>query len=322
MRNGKLAAAIGVLAFSIVPLAHAQDVPNKPGAGDGTQAFSQDFPDPFVFRVDDTYYAYGTNTTTFHGTVPPGSVTWSNVPVLRSTDGMKTWVYTGDALPTVPSTWVAGPFTPFTWAPSVLKRITPLVDLYVLYFVGRHQATGVQCVGTAFGATPYDAFTASPTPIVCPGFGGLPAASTDGGAIDASPFIDQDGTAYLLWKNDGNNSSGCGLCQTKLWIAPLSSDGTALDGPPTELIAYGGGWETPLIENPVMYYHEGLYYLFYSANGWDTPNYAEGYATCTTPTGPCAKQTTTAPWMASYGDYAGPGGVELVREEWGEVEEP
>ena len=56
-----------------------------------------------------------------------------------------------------------------------------------------------------------------------------------------------------------------------------------------------------------MIEHDGRFYLFYSANAWDSASYAMGYAVCTSVTGPCRKPRST-PWLASKGDIAGPGG--------------
>ena len=52
------------------------------------------------------------------------------------------------------------------------------------------------------------------------------------------------------------------------------------------------------------------YLLFYSANDWDTANYAVGYAVCDSITGPCTKPDTE-PWMASTSNAQGPGGQEF-----------
>ena len=37
-------------------------------------------------------------------------------------------------------------------------------------------------------------------------------------------------------------------------------------------------WEGPVVEAPFMWKHGGQYYLFYSGNGYVTPEYAVGYA--------------------------------------------
>jgi beta-xylosidase len=124
-----------------------------------------------------------------------------------------------------------------------------------------------------------------------------------GGSIDPYPFVDTDGTPYLLWKNDGNC---CGL-PVKLWAQELSEDGLALLGEPVALIERDQAWERPLIENPAMWAHEGQYYLLYSANWWESFEYAVGYAVCETVLGPCVKPQEE-PILSYTPEVMGPGG--------------
>ncbi len=37
-------------------------------------------------------------------------------------------------------------------------------------------------------------------------------------------------------------------------------------------------WEGKIVEAPFMWKHAGRYYLFYSGNGYTSPEYAVGYA--------------------------------------------
>jgi hypothetical protein len=70
-------------------------------------------------------------------------------------------------------------------------------------------------------------------------------------------------------------------------------------------------WEGTIIEAPSMAFRDGKYLLFYSANGYETPSYAVGYASCDGPLGPCTKKTLDSPWVRSRGGALGPGGEEL-----------
>jgi len=45
----------------------------------------------------------------------------------------------------------------------------------------------------------------------------------------------------------------------------------------------------PVTEGPTVLFHQGYYYLFYSANDFRNPDYAVGYATSKSPTGPWVK---------------------------------
>jgi len=59
-----------------------------------------------------------------------------------------------------------------------------------------------------------------------------------------------------------------------------------------------------------MWWEAGVWHLLYSANQWNTGEYAIGYAACASPLGPCRK-TQSVPLIASNGSMAGPGGAEV-----------
>jgi beta-xylosidase len=136
-----------------------------------------------------------------------------------------------------------------------------------------------------------------------------------GGSIDPSPFVDTDGAAYLVWKADANAVNQ----PSTLWIQRLAEDGLALTGEPTRLLGYDAAWETPLIEAPSLVYAASTYYLFYSANWWNTNRYAIGYATSPNLLGPYTKATTAGPWLASDGAVDGPGGQEWFTDGSGQL---
>ena len=251
-------------------------------APDGPPVYPGDFPDPFVLRVGSTYYAYATQT---------GDV---NVQVMQSPD-LTTWEHLGDALPTLPA-W-AGPGR--TWAPAILPRD----DAYLLYYTVREPASDRQCISVAMSEQPEGPFRdTSGGPFVF--------QLERGGSIDPSPFVDADGTAYLLWKSDDNALGR----PPSIWIQELTPDGLALTGAPTELLRHDRDWERPLIEAPAMVRDGDHYHLFYSANWWESEHYAIGYARSRSPLGPFRKITRSGPWMASGNQAAGPGGQELFTD--------
>mgnify|MGYP006290214769 CR=1 FL=1 len=250
--------------------------------------YPQDFPDPFVLRVGETYYAYATNANDV------------NVQTIRSTD-LAHWEWVGDVLPELPA-WAAA-HQSLTWAPAVLQR-----DMqFVLYYTARFKEAGRQCISRAVSIDPAGPFRDdSAAPFLC--------QLELGGSIDPSPFVDADGTPYLLWKNDGNC---CGF-SVGIWSQRLSEDGLSLVGEPSELIYYDQLWEHPLIEGPAMVKHTEQYYLFYSANWWESADYAIGYAVCETPTGPC-KKPLNEPLLAARGSVQGPGGQEFFSDPQGQL---
>jgi beta-xylosidase len=248
-----------------------------PGPSFTNPVYNRDFPDPYVIRVGDTYFAYSTN-------VYP-----SNIPAITSTD-LVNWESLGDVLPALPK-WAISNFQ-YAWAPGVIQ----IGDKFVMYYVARDQEIDKQCIGVGVSDQPAGPFTDSnEEAFICQG--------DLGGSIDAYPFQDKDGKLYLLWKNDGNC---CGL-EVALWIQELSPDGLSLVGEPIKLVERDQPWERPLIENPAMVLHDDRYYLFYSGNWWESHEYAISYAVCETVTGPCEKPLDE-PWFQFEPPVMGPGG--------------
>jgi beta-xylosidase len=241
---------------------------------------AHNFPDPGVLLVDGVYHAYGTNGRT------------GNVPLLTSTD-LVSWSEAGDVLPQL-GAWAR---TGDTWAPEAVQ-LAP--DRFVLYYTARSVATGRQCIGRAVAATPAGPFhDPHPEPLVC--------QADEGGSIDASPFVDFDGSLYLHWKNDGNAIGR----PTHLYAQRLSADGLTLVGKPTVLLTNTAAWHAHVIEAPQLHRHDGRYYLFYSAGAYDSDAYAVGYASCDGPLGPC-RDAPENPILTTGSGAAGPGHCSVV----------
>lgn len=217
----------------------------------------QDFADPAILRVGDTFYAYATNSS------------GRNVTAARSTD-LVHWELLPDAMPALPK-W-AKLTGGLTWAPEVIA----IGETYVLYFTTRDKESNKQCVGVATSDKPEGKFRAA-------GDQALVCQADEGGTIDASPFRDADGALYLYFKNDGNC---CGI-PTYLYVQKLSADGLSLEGEATRLVRNDVQWEGGVVEAPTMVLHDSRYYLFFSANNYASHEYAVGYATCDTAVGPC-----------------------------------
>jgi hypothetical protein len=259
--------------------------------------YDGDFPDPFVLPAPSgRYFAYGTQT---------GDI---NVQVMESAD-LAHWEHRGDALPRLPP-WAGWGRT---WAPAVLERDGG----YRLYYAVRYEAAGRQAISVAAGRDPGG-------PFVDRSEGPLIFQEDRGGSIDPSPFVDADGTAYLLWKSDDNAIGGTAA----LWGAPLEPDGGALAGPPVELLRHDAAWEDPLVEAPSLArigdprrsggVPRDRYVLFYSGGWWESDGYAIGYATAPAPLGPFRKETADGPWLASAAGMAGPGGAEVFIDAGGQ----
>jgi Glycosyl hydrolases family 43 len=270
------AAAAGILGFV------------SPACNDGIGAtggrapvLAFDFPDPFVMRAGDTYYAYSTNG-------GGGDIQIATSPDLRH------WSLAGNALAGLPR-WGA---PNRTWAPTVLPRLGPFGAYYVLFYtVGGHNRPS--CISRAVSMSPTGPFVDdSSGPLVCP---------AHGDAIDPSPFIDGD-SVYLTWRG----------ADAQIWSQTLAGDGLALTGEPRALIGPNQSWEHSVVEGPSMTTAGGRYYLFYSAAKWSTRDYAIGYALCDSPLGPCRKPQEV-PVFASRDAIAGPGGQELFTDAGGRL---
>jgi beta-xylosidase len=242
--------------------------------------YDGDAPDPQALRAGDTWYLVHTN------------AGGRNVPVMTSPD-LVTWTPHGDAFPTLPD-W-ADPGK--TWAPEVIA----LSDTnYVMYVTVADRASGRQCVAVATATKPGGPYTAAGTgPLLC--------QADLGGSIDAGPFRDTDGSLYLVWKNDGN---AIGV-DTWIYAQRLSADGLRLEGAAAKLLRQTEPWEGRVVEGPFLWRHNGKLYLFYAANDYGSADYAEGYAVCDTPLGPCAKAPEN-PVLVSRDNASGPGHASMV----------
>lgn len=250
------------------------------------EVYPFDFPDPFILPVGGTYYGYATNSAA------------GNIQIIRSTD-LQHWTTVGDALPHQPA-WA----TPHaTWAPSVLQR----GNAFVLYYSAVYTPTGEQCISEAVATQPEGPFVDSSTlPLMC--------QTALGGSFDPAPFVDADGSPYLIWKSQGDGGQ-----PPTLWSQPLTSDGTGLvPGPATPLLAPGQTWQGGVVEGPSMVLVGGHYLLFYSANNWASAGYAIGVASCSGPLGPC-RDLSVQPLVASESAFSGPGGPSVFADGQGHL---
>jgi beta-xylosidase len=249
---------------------------------------AHNFADPFILKVGDIYYGYATGDGT------------DNIQVERSTD-LTHWTRLPDALPNRPN-WQPSS-TGLTWAPDVAQ----VGSTFVMYYTARNAEVGKQCISTAIARDPGGPFTDNSSgPFIC---------KVDvGGSIDSSHFADSDGTQYLVWKNDGNC---CGIL-TEIWAQKLGADGRSLIGRPQSLNKKDDAWEGNLIEGPTLFLHDGVYFLFYSANDYAGPTYAVGYATADHVLGPYTDAGEN-PILTTRAPAAGPGGQAIVQGPHGQL---
>ncbi|HLI00262.1 MAG TPA: glycoside hydrolase family 43 protein [Acidimicrobiales bacterium] len=250
--------------------------------------FDLDFPDPYVLHDGPgRWLAYGTDNNGCH------------VQCLTSTN-LVDWTGPTDALPQVASWAVANRI----WSP-VADRVG---DGYVLWYSIHKRDSPRQAISVATSDRaegPYIDRTDQPLIFV----------SDDIGSIDPSPFVDTDGSRYLVWKADAKLGRGT----STLWIQRLSDDGLRLVDEKHAVLVTDAPWEGTVVEAPCLILIDGIYYLFYSGNNWATERYAVGYATASSPLGPYKKRTRSRPWVATDDVVWGPGGQEWTTDDDGSL---
>ena len=277
-----------------------------------------DFPDPALLHVGDTWYVFGTQSGIDNTNV--------HVQVAKSGD-FNTWTLLEgvDALPTLPH-WV-DTSNPAIWAPDVVKVVSTQKQMttihtlthcqsenqYVHYFSVTTNTAGdgaYHCVGTATSTSMTGPFIPNNEPFACP--------TDQGGAIDASGFVESDGTRYVVYKIDGNAKGHGGSCgntvspivSTPILIQKVHSDGITKIGSATKILT-NTVEDGPLVEAPSLIRHgSGSYILFYSSGCYVDSSYAAKYATSNSLTNEFKRGSET-PLMSS-GSYGltGPGGLD------------
>eukprot|EP00891_Asterochloris_glomerata_P006014 jgi/Astpho2/6014/Aster-03971 len=245
-----------------------------------------DFADPGCFyfpEADPSYWCYSTNS---HR---------KNIQVAYSSDLSNFTVQVTDGLPVLPSWAGRGK----TWAPEVAY----LQGQYVMYFSARNPSlvNGSSCIGVATASTPAGPFNSSSSEA-------LTCNEAMGGMIDPSPFVDTDGSVYLLYKNDGLTIIP--PFPISLWVAPLTPDGLSFEPNtrPAAILQPQYSFQGAVIEAPQLHRCGQAYCLFYSSNCYRTTSYNIGFAVARNITGPyTSSQQPLVQANTAYGDVLGPG---------------
>ena len=292
--NTRAARAALVLFVDLNNIAWSPDPPDIDQADQADQAApgslvtgGADQSDPFLTTADGRYLLL-----TSGGTGPAAM----NVPVATSTD-FTHWTDPVDALPVVPG-WVQ---RGFTWAPDLHR----FGARYVLYFTAmvRDYSPQTECIGSAVSLTPTGPFWPQPTAIIC--------QLDQGGSIDPRVFVDSDGTPWMVWKSDQN--IGGADTPTKMWSQQLAPDGLTLLGSPSLLMSPDQPWQGTIVEAPDLFQVGNGYWVVYSANWYNHPEYAIGAARCAGPAGPCA-DVSPGPLLASNLQGEGPGEASVFHD--------
>lgn len=246
--------------------------------------------DPALVRDGDKWVSLSTNesaTAAFAKPCDPADPVWAKgfAYIPYRTGGSPDQLgdcWAGDALPNGPGPWAdqSAAARVWQWAPSMAR----IGSAWWLFYTARKVGTGQQCIGVAAGdrSTGPNYFHLG-QPLVCPAGGNW--------AIDPEIFYDRQSQAwYLLWRQDP------GPCESRLFVQRFDSATGTLVGTARQLLTSAlpalGFDEIPgtpscpgglkqIIENPSMVRADsGQLWLFFSANAWDSANYATGWAVC------------------------------------------
>ncbi|MDQ3290881.1 MAG: glycoside hydrolase family 43 protein [Bacteroidota bacterium] len=111
-------------------------------------------------------------------------------PIIRSRN-LQDWEFVGFVFPeNHKPAWAANDvLVSDYWAPEMHQ----IKDKFYVYFVGRDKETRELCIGVAKSFNPEGPFLADEEPII------------SGNVIDPHVFVEDNGTAYLFWKEDNND---------------------------------------------------------------------------------------------------------------------
>lgn len=98
-------------------------------------------------------------------------------------------------------------------------------------------------------------------------------------AIDAHLFEDTDGKLYLYYVKRAE----------EIWARKMKNPTEFTADSEVFIMTNSVEWETPRNEGPFVIKRNGIYYMIYSGNDANNPNYAIGYATSDNPLGPFKK---------------------------------
>jgi beta-xylosidase len=212
--------------------------------------------DPTIFADNGKYYLYGTSS--------------SEGFLFYESADLKTWSQAADSSRRLALKRGDAFGSTGFWAPQVFKR----GNSYYMAYTANEQIAIAKATGPA---GPFRQNT--PLPL-----------SGSGKQIDPFLFFDQDGKIYLYHVKLQNGN--------RIFVAEMKPDlSDVVPGTEKECISSTQGWENtagagwPVAEGPTVLKHKNIYYLVYSANDFRNKDYAVGYATSGSPTGPWKKYT-------------------------------
>ncbi|HOL29812.1 MAG TPA: glycoside hydrolase family 43 protein [Paludibacteraceae bacterium] len=236
--------------------------------------------DPYILLYDGMYYAYGTGAD-------------NGIEVMTSSD-LKTWKRRANTTSGLALYKDDSYGEKWFWAPEVYYVNE---KFYMYYSADEH-------ICVAISDSPLGPFRqVEQKPML-----------EEEKAIDNSLFVDDNGKAYLFFVrfNDGNN----------VWVAELEDDLMTLKKETMHhCISVSQPWEEiwPRVnEGPFVIKHNGIYYMTYSANSYESPFYGIGCATATNIMGDWTKYPDN-PLLQKPGNLVGVGHNSLFFDKEGNL---
>jgi beta-xylosidase len=237
--------------------------------------------DPHIVIFGKRYYIY---TTGFNCFSSPDLVTWTrhgnpfDLKTLRWGEDTA-WINS-----IKPRTWE--PKEP--WAPAAVTRN----GKYYFYFSANHY------LGVATADRPEGPFKDAAGKTLYNRWDG----------IDPMTFVDDDGQAYVFFGYGGQFGG--------MAVGQLNEDMVSWKVAP-KIIAHNTNGLTNYLEGPFMFKRKGVYYLTYSNDTWQTPEYNVQYATAEHPLGP---YTWKGRILEKDSKHVGPGHHSILqipgRDQW------
>lgn len=146
----------------------------------------------------------------------------------------------------------------------------------------------------------------------------LAALSGTGKQIDPFVFFDENGKVYLFHVKLQRGN--------RIFVTEMKPDlSDVIPGTEKECIASTEAWENtaaaewPVAEGPTVLKHKNTYYLIYSANDFRNKDYAVGYATSDSPTGPWKKYSRNPIINRQTVGHNGPGHGDVFADKSGQL---
>ncbi|GAA4751470.1 glycoside hydrolase family 43 protein [Amnibacterium soli] len=242
-------------------------------------AYDGYFADPFLLRTSDGYVAYGSpepfrgDSASFEALVSTDLRSWNSIGT----------VFIGD--PAVGSD---------CWAPEVVEADGGWWMYYSAGFgiAGHH-------VRVARADSPLGPFVDQ----------GVNLTPEETFAIDASPFLDADGTRYLYFARDVLDAERPGThlaVRRMVSMTELAPETVSVLTPNAlwqryeadrEMYGRRGDWYT--LEGPTVVRRDDSYVLFYSGGSWEGPDYGVSFASAASALGPWTHASADLPLVLS-----------------------